>query len=185
MSFLTSFCDLPQKEQFRLPFWWSSRLRSNARLVSSRRPIPYASQLRYRHSRRRGAWLPEVPPLSRESLDPPLQRRKLAAPGSRTPDPRIPGHPGLPVSASQHASPADTAAVSTLAGGLLGLPLLARGEHVVDEPVLLRLRRTHVKVAVDVLVDEVLGLAGRVRQDVGDDFLQVSDLAGLDLDVGR
>jgi hypothetical protein len=21
MSFFTSFCDLPQKEQFRLPFW--------------------------------------------------------------------------------------------------------------------------------------------------------------------
>src|SRR4051812_10412021 len=34
MSFFTSFCDLPQKEQLRFPFWWSSRLRSTCHVPS-------------------------------------------------------------------------------------------------------------------------------------------------------
>src|SRR5580692_10906999 len=64
----------------------------------------------------------------------------------------------------------------------VGVALLARRKDLVDEAVLLRVRRTHVEVAVDVLVDQLLGLSGRRRQDVGDDLLGVTDLLGLDLD---
>src|SRR5580658_763159 len=108
---------------------------------------------------------------SRESLAPRPCRRKL------TPRARLDR-------ASRSASTSERGASALAAHGLLGLALLARGQDLVDEAVLLGLRRAHVKVAVDVLVDEVLGLARGRGEDLGDDVFPVADLAGLDLDVG-
>ncbi len=39
--------------------------------------------------------------------------------------------------------------------------------------VFLRGRSTEVEVTIDVLQDLILGLAGRVGEDVGEDFLEV------------
>src|SRR5277367_6270596 len=133
MSFLTSFCDLPQKEQFRLPFWWSSRLRSNAGLVSSRRRTPCVSLLRFRLRSPSGLV---------------ASRTTALIEGKLRPTPRASQACGAGPDAPSTSGPLGSA----LARRLLGLPLLSGGQHVVDEPVLLRLGRAHVEVAIDVLV---------------------------------
>src|ERR1019366_7535888 len=130
--------------------------------------------------------------ISWESLAPPPHRRKLVRfPGPGGTHSNSPSPP--PSSWSQalawlKAWPPRRDRRLALARRLLvsfDAALLTRRKHVVDEAVFLGLRRSHVEVAVDVFVDEVLGLARGRREDVGDHLFEVADLASLDLDVGR
>src|ERR1044072_1310189 len=61
--------------------------------------------------------------------------------------------------------------------------LLAVRDALVDEAVLLGLRRRHDAVALHVALDLVEGLAGVLGDDVGGQFAHADDLLGLNLDV--
>src|SRR5690606_1348837 len=62
---------------------------------------------------------------------------------------------------------------------------LARGEHLVDDAVLLGLSSREDVVAVDVAVQLLDGLTGVVRHGLFQPRAHAQDLSGLDLDVGR
>src|SRR4051794_18992160 len=57
-------------------------------------------------------------------------------------------------------------------------------DDLVDDPVLLGLDRRQVAVALRVLGDRLVGLAGVLGEDLVDVSLVVHNLPGLDLDVG-
>src|SRR5689334_2372176 len=63
--------------------------------------------------------------------------------------------------------------------------LLLRVENFVDQAVFFGLSRAHKEVALDVARNVVTGLASRLHQNLGDHVLGMTDLASLDLDVGR
>src|SRR6478735_9593598 len=62
---------------------------------------------------------------------------------------------------------------------------LTVGDHLVDDPVLLRLRGTHDEVAVGVAAHLLDLLPGVVGEDLVEGLAHAHDLLGLDLDVDR
>ena len=72
------------------------------------------------------------------------------------------------------------------AGYFLSLRLLLRGDqHLVDDAVLLGLRRRHEVVALGIVLDLVDGLTGVLRVQLVERVARLQDLARVDVDVGR
>src|SRR5882724_4250634 len=59
------------------------------------------------------------------------------------------------------------------------------GDHLIDDPIVLRLLRGHEKVAVRVVLDLIHRLAGVIDEDAVQLLAHPEDLLGLDVDVGR
>src|SRR5678815_2257612 len=111
--------------------------------------------------------------------------------GTSRPVPEPVQPPGWPALPDVRWLPIHTSAVSSHAQGepprlLLVVRLLLRGDqHLVDDPVLLGLRRRHEVVALGVVLDLVRRLPGVLRVQLVERVARLQDLPGVDVDVRR
>src|SRR4051812_6495046 len=136
MSFFTSFCDLPQKEQHRFPFD-SSRLRSTSILGDLRAVEKFYGRV--------PIWA---------SLGQTIRPYPAWSSGGGSG-----WYPHRPIEAQWRSISSERGSTAGFRGLLPGV------EDEVDDAVFFGLSRTHVEVALDVSDDVVLRLAGALDED--------------------